>query len=62
MVGDPRVRQLLEEMLESGRTSEEVCRDCPKLLPQVREGWRRLRRVENDVEALFPMGEEPTSG
>jgi tetratricopeptide (TPR) repeat protein len=54
MPGDPRVQQLLEEILDSDRSPEEVCRDCPELLPQVRERLRRLRAVEAQVDAWFP--------
>ena len=54
MTGNPRVFGLLEEMLDSGKTPEEVCRDCPELLPEVRERWpinrvgivHRLGRIE----------------
>ena len=38
MADDPRVNELLEELLESGATPEEACRACPELLPQVRRG------------------------
>src|SRR5271157_1566502 len=54
MGGDPRVQHLLEEILDSERSPEEVCRDCAELLPQVHEGLKRLRRVEAQVEELFP--------
>src|SRR5260370_1545886 len=54
MPDDPRVEELLEELLDSGSTPEEVCRVCPELLPQVRAGWQRLRAVEAEVDALFP--------
>src|SRR5262245_21581896 len=54
MPDDPRVAELLEELLDSGSTPEEVCRACPELLPQVRAGWRRLRAVEAQLGALFP--------
>ena len=43
MTDDPRVEELLEELLESGGTPEDVCRACPELLPQVRAGWQRSR-------------------
>ena len=36
MAGNPQVLGLLEEMLDAGKTPEEVCRDCPELLPEVR--------------------------
>ena len=54
MPGDPRVQELIEEILESGSGAEEVCRSCPELLPEVREGWRRFRAIEAQVGALFP--------
>jgi tetratricopeptide (TPR) repeat protein len=51
---DPRVQGLLEEILESGRTPEEVCQACPELLPQVRNRLRRVRAFESRVDAMFP--------
>jgi serine/threonine-protein kinase len=54
MSGDPRLQQLLEEILDSGCPPEEVCRACPELLPQVRTRLRRLRAVEAQVGELFP--------
>src|SRR5262249_16314765 len=44
----------LEEMLDSGKTPEEVCRDCPELLQEVREHWQRYRRLDAEIEAIFP--------
>ena len=46
MAGDPRVLGLLEEMLNSGRTPEEVCRHCPELLPEVRRRWQQFQLVD----------------
>jgi serine/threonine-protein kinase len=54
MSDDPRVAQLLEELLDSGGTPEEICRACPELLAQVRAGWQRLRAVDAELGALFP--------
>jgi serine/threonine-protein kinase len=54
MAGDPRVFALLEEMLDSGRSPEEVCRDCLELLPEVRRRWQAFRRVDEAVEAFLP--------
>jgi tetratricopeptide (TPR) repeat protein len=54
MLDDSRVQQLVEEILDSERTPEEVCRDSPELLPEVRENWRRLRDIRNQVGMLFP--------
>src|SRR4051812_10285171 len=59
MPDDPRVERLIEEMLDSGSSAEEVCRDTPELLHRVREGWRRFRALEARVDELFP---EPGSG
>ena len=54
MSGDPRVRGLVEEILETHRTPEEVCQACPELLPEVRDRLRRLRELEAQVDSLFP--------
>src|SRR3954471_12430635 len=54
MPDDPRVQRLIEEMLDSGRSPEEVCRDTPELLPGVRDGWRRFRALEARIDELFP--------
>src|SRR5262245_19584250 len=54
MGGDPRVRQLLREALDSGRTPEEVCAACPEVLPEVRRRWQQLRLLQSQVGALFP--------
>jgi eukaryotic-like serine/threonine-protein kinase len=54
VVGNPTVLELLEEMLDAGRTPEEVCRDCPDLLPKVRERWQAFCAVDARVVALLP--------
>src|SRR5262245_41925036 len=54
MAGNPQVLVLLEEMLDSGKTPEEVCRDCPELLPEVRQRWQAFRRIDAQVGALLP--------
>jgi tetratricopeptide (TPR) repeat protein len=59
MAGNPDVFALLEEMLDSGRTPEEVCRDCPELLPEVRRRWKTFRLVDGSLAALFPDPETP---
>jgi serine/threonine-protein kinase len=51
---DPRIRQLLEELLDTGGTPEEVCRDCPELLSGVRKGWQQLATVQSQIAVLFP--------
>ena len=60
MAGDPACSQLLEEILDSGRTPEEVCRDCPELLPEVRRRWQAFRRVdEASRRRCFRPGDTP---
>ena len=54
MARDPRIQQLLEELLDTGATPEEVCCACPELLPAVREGQRRVAAVQAQVGLLFP--------
>jgi Flp pilus assembly protein TadD len=54
MANNPRLRQLLDELLESHATPEEVCRSCPDLLPEVQARWRVVCRVRDELDALFP--------
>jgi eukaryotic-like serine/threonine-protein kinase len=53
----PRVFELLEEILNSGRTPEEVCADCPELLGEVRRRWHSFRLIDEEVAALLPDSE-----
>src|SRR5262245_29974299 len=62
MLNDTRVEQLLDELCDSQTTPEEVCGSWPDLLPQVRERLRQMRRVEAEVDALFPNSPEPGAG
>jgi serine/threonine-protein kinase len=50
----PRVEELLEEILDSGSTPEEVCRDWPELLPQIRQRWQQMHIVQGELDAFFP--------
>ncbi len=54
MADDPRVLQLLEEIMGSGRAPEEVCRASPELLPIVLERLQRLGAFEAEIAAIFP--------
>src|SRR5262245_60917616 len=54
MPGSPQVLGLLEEMLDSGKTPEEVCRDCPELLPEVRRRWQEFRLIDAQFGELLP--------
>jgi serine/threonine-protein kinase len=59
MADDPRVHELLDELLDGHATPEAVCSSCPELLPVVRKRWGRIRRVLADVDALFPPADAP---
>jgi serine/threonine-protein kinase len=59
MADDRRVQQLLDQLLNSQSTPEEVCSSCPELLPIVRERWRQMCRVRDDLDELFPPSNEP---
>ncbi len=54
MANGPRILELLEEMLDSGKTPEEVCRDCPNLLLEVQQRWRNFRLIDAQVMTLLP--------
>jgi serine/threonine-protein kinase len=54
MIDNARVREMVERLLDSGSTPEELCADCPELLPDVREQWERCRRLEAAMDDLFP--------
>jgi serine/threonine-protein kinase len=59
MASNPEVFALLEEMLDSGRSAEEVCRDRPELLAEVRRRWQTFRLVDGSLAALFPDPQLP---
>ena len=54
MADHSRISQLLEELVNSQTSPEEVCRSCPDLLPEVRARWQRICRVQGELEVLFP--------
>jgi serine/threonine-protein kinase len=54
MSEESRVQQLLDEILDSERTPEEVCADCPELLAEVRKRWKQIRIMEAELDAMFP--------
>jgi serine/threonine-protein kinase len=61
MADDPRLQQLLDQLLTGHATPEEVCAPCPELLPVVRNRWRRMRRLRADLDALFPPPDVPST-
>lgn len=59
---DPRVHELLEELLATNATPETVCSSCVELLPVVRERWQQVVRMRAELDAMFPPEAESTSG
>jgi eukaryotic-like serine/threonine-protein kinase len=55
MSDEPRVQELLDELLDREATPEEVCCACPELLPAVRERWRQICRARFELDSLFPV-------
>src|SRR5262245_44793906 len=54
MPDDPRVKQLLDRLLDSDATPEELCGSCPELLPVVRDRWRQICSARAELDAIFP--------
>jgi len=46
--------QMLDELLDSGKTPEEVCADHPELLPELRVRWRRVCNLRDELDAWLP--------
>src|SRR3954452_4485681 len=58
MAADPRVQQLLDRLLDSDASPEEVCASWPELLPVVLHRWRRMHRLHAHLDALFPASDD----
>lgn len=54
MPNETRIQQLLEEVLDSDATPEEVCSKDPDLLPEVRARWEQIQKIGQQVDELFP--------
>ncbi len=54
MPGNPLIHELVQEVLDSNRTPEEVCFDHPELLGKVRKQLKRAQDVEAQLAELFP--------
>jgi serine/threonine-protein kinase len=58
MSDELRLQQLVDEVLDSERTPEEVCADCPQLLGEVRSRWQHWQAMqgvlERELDAIFP--------
>ncbi|HEY4263037.1 MAG TPA: protein kinase [Schlesneria sp.] len=58
MTDEWRISGLVDRILESKCLPEEACADCPELLPYILERLDNLRRVEQQIELLFPASPE----
>ena len=54
MSDDPRLEPLLDKLIDSQATPEEVCTSCPELLPEVRRRWQEIKQVRAELDMLFP--------
>ncbi len=54
MEDESAITELVEEILVSGRTPEEVCAECPENLEEVRLRLRRIRMISEQLDDLFP--------
>ena len=54
MSDDPRLAPLLDKLIDSQATPEEVCTSCPELLPAVRRRWQEIQQVRAELDMLFP--------
>jgi serine/threonine-protein kinase len=59
MADDPRVQHLLDELLDSHATPEQVCEPYPELLPVVRARWEQVCRLQADLDVMFPPSGDP---
>src|SRR5438046_10011833 len=60
MADDPRIQQLLDQLLDSHAAPEVVCESHPEMLPVVRNRWRQMRRLRADLDVLFPPSDDRT--
>src|SRR3954463_7372896 len=62
MPGNPLILELVQQILDSNRTPEEVCADHPELLWEVRQQLKRAERLEARLAELFPSSiDEPAA-
>jgi serine/threonine-protein kinase len=59
MSDDVRIRQLVERAIESDLSPEEACANAPGLLDAVRAKLAHMRRVERELDRIFPSLDSP---
>ena len=53
MTDNQRILQLLENLMDSGASPEEVCSEYPQLLPDLRAQWNQCQRIDAQIDELF---------
>jgi tetratricopeptide (TPR) repeat protein/tRNA A-37 threonylcarbamoyl transferase component Bud32 len=54
MTDEQRIWEFVQEVLDTNKLPEEVCVDSPELLWEVQKRWKQARRIDSQIEALFP--------
>ncbi len=54
MTDEQQVIAILEQILETDCDPAVACTDRPELLPEVRQRLKQVRRIDNQLEGLFP--------
>jgi tRNA A-37 threonylcarbamoyl transferase component Bud32 len=54
------IEQLLNDLMDGQTTPEEISKSYPELWPEISERWRKMCRVKDELDALFP--ETPSPG
>jgi serine/threonine-protein kinase len=61
MRNEEQVTEILELILETNCDPAEVCKNSPELLPEIRRRLNQMRRIEQQLEELFPSSLAPES-
>ena len=62
MAGERDLRHLLEVILDTGKSPEEVCQGDPELLAEVRARLQYVRLLEAKLDVLLPSSSGPEAG
>ena len=60
MPDESRIMELLEEVLDSQLTPEEVCAGCPEMIPALKDRLQRYHSMDAQLEELFPSSQHVT--
>src|SRR3954468_24673462 len=54
MPGNPRIQDLIRQILESNCSPDDVCAEHPELLWEVRRKWKRVQNLQAHMAELCP--------